>query len=228
ILAEGPGRKSQGLPCRSTSGGNRTPNRRFWRPVLYQLSYARSTREAESRRGTCHRPDQDQDQDQSPIQPAEIGSAFAAPRFAHRSLAGGGLMILTGRTPVPISQLTAGQARRLLSRSVRPDQAAPSLPSSSPGPGGSLLTGLLMGSVLPLATAVLLQLEPACPAGFLLDPVVPIPARGAFQPNILTHDETAPTLPYVEIGSQDRLQKTLAALTSVKVTPHKRSRCGLA
>ena len=27
---------------RSTSGGNRTPNRRFWRPVLYQLSYARS------------------------------------------------------------------------------------------------------------------------------------------------------------------------------------------
>jgi len=28
----------------STSGGNRTPNRRFWRPVLYQLSYARSVR----------------------------------------------------------------------------------------------------------------------------------------------------------------------------------------
>ena len=27
---------------RSTSGGNRTPNRRFWRPVLYQLSYARN------------------------------------------------------------------------------------------------------------------------------------------------------------------------------------------
>src|SRR4051794_22173884 len=27
---------------RSTSGGNRPPNRRFWRPVLYQLSYARS------------------------------------------------------------------------------------------------------------------------------------------------------------------------------------------
>lgn len=26
---------------RNTSGGNRTPNRRFWRPVLYQLSYAR-------------------------------------------------------------------------------------------------------------------------------------------------------------------------------------------
>ena len=26
---------------RSTSGGNRTPNRRFWKPVLYQLSYAR-------------------------------------------------------------------------------------------------------------------------------------------------------------------------------------------
>ena len=23
----------------SRSGGNRTPNRRFWRPVLYQLSY---------------------------------------------------------------------------------------------------------------------------------------------------------------------------------------------
>ena len=23
----------------STAGGNRTPNRRFWRPVLYQLSY---------------------------------------------------------------------------------------------------------------------------------------------------------------------------------------------
>ena len=31
------------LDCRgkSTSGGNRTPNRRFWKPVLYQLSYAR-------------------------------------------------------------------------------------------------------------------------------------------------------------------------------------------
>jgi hypothetical protein len=28
-------------PRVSTSGGNRTPNRRFWRPVLYQLSYAR-------------------------------------------------------------------------------------------------------------------------------------------------------------------------------------------
>src|SRR5512135_1862318 len=28
----------------STSGGNRTPNRRFWRPVLCQLSYARSER----------------------------------------------------------------------------------------------------------------------------------------------------------------------------------------
>src|SRR5687767_703922 len=27
-----------------TCGGNRTPNRRFWRPVLYQLSYARSGR----------------------------------------------------------------------------------------------------------------------------------------------------------------------------------------
>ena len=27
----------------STSGGNRTPNRRFWKPVLYQLSYARKT-----------------------------------------------------------------------------------------------------------------------------------------------------------------------------------------
>ncbi len=26
---------------RNTCGGNRTPNRRFWRPVLYQLSYAR-------------------------------------------------------------------------------------------------------------------------------------------------------------------------------------------
>ena len=25
----------------SRAGGNRTPNRRFWRPVLYQLSYAR-------------------------------------------------------------------------------------------------------------------------------------------------------------------------------------------
>jgi len=56
------------------------------------LSYARSTREAESRRGACHRPDQHQDQ--SPIQAAEIGSAVAAPRFAHRSFAGGGLMIL--------------------------------------------------------------------------------------------------------------------------------------
>jgi hypothetical protein len=26
----------------STAGGNRTPNRRFWRPVLYQLSYCRT------------------------------------------------------------------------------------------------------------------------------------------------------------------------------------------
>ena len=28
---------------KSTPGGNRTPNRRFWRPVLYQLSYRRRT-----------------------------------------------------------------------------------------------------------------------------------------------------------------------------------------
>src|SRR5271166_7185075 len=56
ILARKLGRKYQGLPCRSTSGGNRTPNRRFWRPVLYQLSYARSTRESESRRGAHRQP----------------------------------------------------------------------------------------------------------------------------------------------------------------------------
>ncbi len=29
-------------PCPHTPGGNRTPNRRFWRPVLYQLSYRRT------------------------------------------------------------------------------------------------------------------------------------------------------------------------------------------
>ena len=31
-------------------GGNRTPNRRFWRPVLYQLSYARKAASAISRK----------------------------------------------------------------------------------------------------------------------------------------------------------------------------------
>src|SRR4051794_29172253 len=31
----------------STAGGNRTPNRRFWRPVLYQLSYCRPIRAAQ-------------------------------------------------------------------------------------------------------------------------------------------------------------------------------------
>ena len=36
--AGGPGR----LRAEGTSGGNRTPNPRFWRPVLYQLSYART------------------------------------------------------------------------------------------------------------------------------------------------------------------------------------------
>src|SRR5271166_5529108 len=188
ILARKLGRKYQGLPCRSTSGGNRTPNRRFWRPVLYQLSYARSTREAESRRGTCHRPDQDQ----SPIQPAEIGSAVADPRFAHRSFAGGGLMIFDWTdtcSDLASHGWTSTSATEPV-RSARP----PSCLSSSPGPGGSLLARLLVGSVLPLAAAVLLQLEPTCPAGFLLDPVVPVPARGAFQPNILTHGETAPTL----------------------------------
>src|SRR5271166_61730 len=188
ILATRLGRKHQGLPFRSTSGGNRTPNRRFWRPVLYQLSYARSTREAESRRGTCHRPDQDQ----SPIQPAEIGSAVAAPRFAHRSFAGGGLMIFDWTdtcSDLASHGWTSTSATEPV-RSARP----PSCLSSSPGPGGSLLARLLVWSVLPLATAVLLQLEPACPTGFLLDPVVPVPARGAFQPNILTHGETAPTL----------------------------------
>src|SRR5208337_2277068 len=83
ILAEGPGRKHRGLPCRSTSGGNRTPNRRFWRPVLYQLSYARSTRESASRRGSCHQP--------RPIShcPLQSVRAVAASRFAHRSLAVG-------------------------------------------------------------------------------------------------------------------------------------------
>src|SRR5947209_8491464 len=35
-------RRGHSRPLPSTSGGNRTPNRRFWRPVLYQLSYARS------------------------------------------------------------------------------------------------------------------------------------------------------------------------------------------
>jgi hypothetical protein len=27
--------------CSGTAGGTRTPNRRFWRPLLYQLSYCR-------------------------------------------------------------------------------------------------------------------------------------------------------------------------------------------
>ena len=40
----------QKRPCRNTSGGNRTPNRRFWKPVLCQLSYARSNRDLKSRR----------------------------------------------------------------------------------------------------------------------------------------------------------------------------------
>ena len=29
------------LRISSTDGGNRTPNQRFWRPPLYQLSYVR-------------------------------------------------------------------------------------------------------------------------------------------------------------------------------------------
>jgi hypothetical protein len=35
------GARSRAHACQPTSrpGGNRTPNRRFWRPVLYQLSY---------------------------------------------------------------------------------------------------------------------------------------------------------------------------------------------
>jgi hypothetical protein len=36
-----------------TCGGNRTPNRRFWRPVLYQLSYARSTTSGQGRSRTA-------------------------------------------------------------------------------------------------------------------------------------------------------------------------------
>jgi len=155
------------------------------------LSYARSTREAESRRGTCHRPDQDQ----SPIQPRwnrfggcrpSVCSPLLCGRWAHDPWLDGHLFRSRNSRLDKRVGYWAGPL----------DQTAPSLLSSSPGPGGSLLTGLLVGSVLPLAAAVLLQLEPACPAGFLLDPVVPVPARGAFQPNILTHDETAPTLPY--------------------------------
>src|SRR5271166_2615428 len=126
------------------------------------------------------------------MQPAEIGSAVAAPRFAHRSFAGGGLMIFDWTdtcSDLASHGWTSTSATEPV-RSARP----PSCLSSSPGPGGSLLARLLVGSVLSFAAAVLLQLEPACPAGFLLHPVVPVPARGAFQPNILTHDPTAPTL----------------------------------
>src|SRR4029453_10892424 len=36
---------------RTRPGGNRTPNRRFWRPVLYQLSYGPSTDRAATRPG---------------------------------------------------------------------------------------------------------------------------------------------------------------------------------
>ena len=58
----------------------------------------------------------------------------------------------------------------------------------------SLLPRLLVRSVFPLAAAVLFHFQPVCSPGFLLNAIVPVPAGGAFQPNILTHDETAPPL----------------------------------
>ena len=45
-----------GLSFSSTCGGNRTPNRRFWRPVLYQLSYGPTSPRARERtpaRSSC-------------------------------------------------------------------------------------------------------------------------------------------------------------------------------
>lgn len=59
---------------------------------------------------------------------------------------------------------------------------------------GSFLPRLLVGSVLPLATAVFLHFQPAGSPRFFLDAVVPISTGGAFEPHILTHDETAPPL----------------------------------
>src|SRR5438552_993249 len=50
LSGPGVGRIALGRSAPSTSGGNRTPNRRFWRPVLYQLSYARNRRASESPR----------------------------------------------------------------------------------------------------------------------------------------------------------------------------------
>src|SRR4051812_33042718 len=66
--------------------------------------------------------------------------------------------------------------------------------SGSTPPARSLLPRFLMGRVFPIALAILLQFQPACAAGLFLNPVVAVPAGGAFQPNILTHDDTAPAL----------------------------------
>src|SRR5204863_4023418 len=45
----------RGLQSFYTPGGTRTPNRRFWRPLLYQLSYWRNFNPARARNHNRHR-----------------------------------------------------------------------------------------------------------------------------------------------------------------------------
>jgi hypothetical protein len=111
----------------STSGGNRTPNPRFWRPVLYQLSYARSR----SGRG----------------QPVGRPST---------------------REQRPDGRRSRGVHSRLL------------------------LSRLLVNRVLPLTSAVLLQLESLGTPCLLGGTVVTLTARGAFQPDVFAHRSQPP------------------------------------
>ena len=60
---------------------------------------------------------------------------------------------------------------------------------------GLLLARLLVGNMLSLAPAVFFEFEAFGTAGFFLNPVITIAARGAFQPDILAHRLLLPASP---------------------------------
>src|SRR3954468_12176774 len=98
--------------------------------------------------------------------------------------------------------------------------------------GRLLLPRFLVRRVLPLAPAILLELQSVGAPRLLLGPVVPFPARGAFQPDVLTH-QPAPALwpsgkAAGDLGSRVRRPSDRVAVRSLKDLGHDAGAHGLA
>src|SRR5262249_53839962 len=172
----------------STSGGNRTPNRRFWRPVLYQLSYARNS--------------------SSPFQPAflhlswdrtastmELATEIGLPRTGHQAR-----RCAPEHSSCKETRPNRFVAARFLSISKEPwagsrqrdtagcrRRAGSDAGVCTSGCQALFLARLLVGGVLPVSPAVLLQLETIGAPSFLLNAVVAIAAGCALEPDIFPH-----------------------------------------